>query len=566
MSKTQQKQPRQSAKTKADKTPEGQQGSSKQSRSPASEKANLTGDKAPADRQGGPKEQRQSSSPKSSLTRDKASADRRAGPKQPRQSSSNKANITSRKTSNGRQGGPKVSGSSAGKPPWFLIVGAILVVALIIVLVIVGLTRNRGETVNAGSEGATVSPTATVSQAAVDKPTDVPASGGQEAAQPAVEMPEDPAARNGMYAAPPAMSIDPTKVYVATFTTEHGDIVVELFADKVPNTVNNFVFLAREGFYDGTTFHRVLNNFMAQGGDPTGTGSGGPGYQFADEFHPDLRHDSAGILSMANSGTNTNGSQFFITSAPTEWLNGRHTVFGKVVAGMDVLQQIKLRDPDVPADLETPGDTLVSVTIEERTSSLLPEPTPVAEVAAGSLPMPEDPISRDQMYRGVPEMVIDPGKRYEAVFEMPAGKVVVELMADKAPELVNSFVFLAREGFYDDTLFYYVVPGQAMLGGDPTGTGAGGPGYYLPAQYDPELSHDKAGVFSMVSMGLNDVTSHFLFTLDAMPLLDGHYVIVGQVTEGLEILQALEEYNPGLGGFPPEDNYIKTITIREQSS
>ncbi|MDE2802542.1 MAG: peptidylprolyl isomerase, partial [Chloroflexota bacterium] len=130
------------------------------------------------------------------------------------------------------------------------------------------------------------------------------------------------------YDAPPALTIDPEKSYTATFKTVKGDIVIELIADKVPNTVNNFVFLAREGFYDDTTFHRVIPDFMAQGGDPTGTGTGGPGYRFADEFHPSLRHDKPGILSMANAGPNTNGSQFFITHGPTPHLDNRHAVFG----------------------------------------------------------------------------------------------------------------------------------------------------------------------------------------------------------------------------------------------
>ena len=153
------------------------------------------------------------------------------------------------------------------------------------------------------------------------------------------------------YAAPPPMSIDPDQRYVATLETEKGDIVIELHAKEAPTTVNNFVFLAREGFYNNTTFHRVLPGFMAQGGDPTGTGSGGPGYQFPDEFSLSLRHDSPGILSMANAGPNTNGSQFFITHAPTPHLDDRHTVFGKVTEGMDVLPQPHAQGPQHPARL-----------------------------------------------------------------------------------------------------------------------------------------------------------------------------------------------------------------------
>ena len=124
------------------------------------------------------------------------------------------------------------------------------------------------------------------------------------------------------YDAPPPMVIDATKRYVATISTDKGDIVIELFADKAPQTVNNFVFLARDGFYDGVTFHRVIKGFMAQGGDPTGTGTGGPGYRFSDEFDPSLRHSKPGMLSMANAGPGTNGSQFFIMDGVAAHLDG----------------------------------------------------------------------------------------------------------------------------------------------------------------------------------------------------------------------------------------------------
>ena len=154
------------------------------------------------------------------------------------------------------------------------------------------------------------------------------------------------------YSALPPMTIDTSKQYTATIETEKGNIVLELFASDVPVTVNNFVFLSREGFYDGTTFHRVIPDFMAQGGDPTGTGTGGPGYKFADEFteHAHI----TGALSMANAGPNTNGSQFFITYTAQPHLNGHHSVFGQLVDGMDVLKAIKQ------------GDTIVRITIAEK--------------------------------------------------------------------------------------------------------------------------------------------------------------------------------------------------------
>ena len=162
--------------------------------------------------------------------------------------------------------------------------------------------------------------------------------------------------------APPSGALDTSKTYTATFKTEKGDIVVELFADRAPRTVENFVNLARAGFYDGTTFHRVIGGFMAQGGDPTGTGTGGPGYQFADEFHPSLRHDAPGTLSMANAGPGTNGSQFFITYGPTPHLDDRHSVFGKVTEGMEVLRSLRERDPQRDRD---PGDRIESIEIRE---------------------------------------------------------------------------------------------------------------------------------------------------------------------------------------------------------
>ena len=167
------------------------------------------------------------------------------------------------------------------------------------------------------------------------------------------------------YSSPPKMSIDPSKSYTAVFKTERGDINVTLFADKAPTTVNNFVFLARDGFYDGTTFHRVISNFMVQGGDPTGTGTGGPGYKWPDEQSAlALPHDGVGMLSMANAGPNTNGSQFFITHGPTPHLNGKHAVFGKVAdeASEKVLMSIRVRDPGRDP---MPGDRLDTVDIIE---------------------------------------------------------------------------------------------------------------------------------------------------------------------------------------------------------
>ena len=146
------------------------------------------------------------------------------------------------------------------------------------------------------------------------------------------------------YASYPDMVIDPAKTYTATVKTNRGDIEVDLFAAEAPKTVNNFVFLARDGFYDGLTFHRVIADFVAQGGCPLGTGTGGPGYKFEDETRGNPHRHEAGSLSMANAGPNTNGSQFFICHKPQSHLDGKHTVFGKVRKGMDVVLRLEQGD------------------------------------------------------------------------------------------------------------------------------------------------------------------------------------------------------------------------------
>src|SRR5262249_8365964 len=156
------------------------------------------------------------------------------------------------------------------------------------------------------------------------------------------------------YSSAPSMTIDPSKQYSATFKASRGEIVCDLFAKDAPKTVNNFVFLAREKFYDGTVFHRVIDSFMIQCGDTSGTGRGGPGYRFEDEVKNKPQKHQVGSLSMANAGPNTNGSQFFITHIATDWLNGKHTVFGQVRSGQDVVNAIRQ------------GDELISVKIVDQ--------------------------------------------------------------------------------------------------------------------------------------------------------------------------------------------------------
>lgn len=192
--------------------------------------------------------------------------------------------------------------------------------------------------------------------------TPLSASCGGQTPAPKPEPTPTPTPAPKTYSSPPPMTIDTSKQYIATIETEKGNLVLELFAKDVPVTVNNFVFLAREGFYDGSTFHRIIPGFMAQGGDPTGTGRGSPGYRFEDEFSQ--HKHVAGTLSMANSGPNTNGSQFFITYTPQPPLDGRHSVFGQLIEGRDVLEKLTPRDPTQNPNFQ--GDIIIRIVIEER--------------------------------------------------------------------------------------------------------------------------------------------------------------------------------------------------------
>jgi len=202
-----------------------------------------------------------------------------------------------------------------------------------------------------GPKTGTTSPALTPEATVVDSAATQPASSA-------------PQVTSKQYSATPPMTIDKTKKYFATVKmAKGGEFVIQLYPDKAPITVNSFVFLAKEGFFNGVTFHRVLDGFMAQGGDPTGTGGGGPGYQFVNE-NSDLKFDKAGVVAMANAGPDTNGSQFFITFGPTEQLNGGYTIFGQVIQGMDVVNAITRRDPQ--ANPTFAGDAMESVTITEQ--------------------------------------------------------------------------------------------------------------------------------------------------------------------------------------------------------
>ncbi len=406
----------------------------------------------------------------------------------------------------------------------------------------------------------------------------IPAPGAVEAeTAPAMETPAvstsqgsaagmSPAERNNMFSAAPEMTIDPSKYYFATLKTKRGDIKIQLFADRSPVTVNNFVFLAREGFYDNTTFHRVIEDFMAQGGDPTGTGTGGPGYTFADEFWPGATFDRRGLLAMANAGPGTNGSQFFITFAPAPWLDGGHTIFGEVIEGDEVLDQITLRDP--MASPNAPGDLIETILIEEGDSSVLPTPTPLPPTPTpfpptnleGDRPLANLPGAEKVNYFNTePAMVIDTAKRFTAIITTSQGDLVVSLLDDEAPVAVNNFVVLANLGFYDNTPINDVNPDLLVVIGAPDNDPGGDVGYVFKPEAglpgDPEagaiayrtLSQDFDG--SIIASG----SQLFLAIAPPPPDVNDVYSFFGKIVEGLEILPNLTT-----------DDAILSITIVEE--
>jgi cyclophilin family peptidyl-prolyl cis-trans isomerase len=376
-------------------------------------------------------------------------------------------------------------------------------------------------------------------QPPVTTPTAEPVS---QATQP--ELPGLPVVSNGQqWSAPPPMTIDPNRVYRATFRTEKGDIVTELFADRTPITVNNLVFLAREGFYDNTTFHRVIDDFMVQGGDPTGTGMGGPGYRFEDEIIGNLTFDEPGLLAMANSGPATNGSQFFITMAPTPWLDGRHTIFGKVIEGMEVLDELTRRDPQQDPGLA--ADVLETVIIEEVAQSVLPPPPPTP---APLMPVLEAgrPLAailyadRGNLYNRRPALVIDANREYVATVTTTQGEIVIRLYPQDAPENVNNFVVLAELGYWDDFPIVYADPDDFVITGSPEARPDSDIGYTLPHELNRPNVSGAVGFYFDPNRGVTSGSQFYILLQDA-PQMDMAYTIFGEVIEGLEVARALTE-------------------------
>ena len=325
-----------------------------------------------------------------------------------------------------------------------------------------------------------------------------------------VSMPVEPAERDGFFDDPPPHVLVDGRVYYAVIHTVSGDIIVQLFADRTPVTVNNFVYLSLTGYYDGTIFHRVLEDFMAQAGDPTGTGRGGPGYQFQDEFVGNLVFDRPYLLAMANAGPATNGSQFFITFVPTAHLNQRHTIFGEVVSGQAAVDGITRRDPQAGG----PADVIDTIDIYESVDSILPAPAPTPvptpTPAPTSVPTPYaphqimeeearplaalDPADRKNLFNAPPVSVLERDQPYGATLESNYGSITLELFPETAFDAVNNFAVLADVGFFDNVPVLYSPQSHSLLLGALDGTREGMVGYTLPLGNGHVTEAPRAGM------------------------------------------------------------------------
>lgn len=390
---------------------------------------------------------------------------------------------------------------------------------------------------------ATAPATAAPSAVAVEQPTATPDTRPTVPAPPAdgrrplAAIPAQE--RNNRFSGPAMTYIKPNTVYIATFVTDKGNIVAELYQDT-PQSQNNFVTLALNGFYDGLTFHRVEPGFVIQGGDPAGDGTGGPGYTIPAEIkhgHP------RGVLAWARTGDQVNperrssGSQFYITIGDATFLDGAYTVFGYIIEGMDVADQIAV------------GDKIVRVDISEAAISRLPTPTPTPEpkapVATAGRPLTALPVAeREGIYNTPPAMTLDTTKAYQATIVTDKGEIVIELDPTRAPLTVNNFVLLANLGYYDGMPVAYTEPEVYLVTGSPASMRSSDVGYRIPLEPTANASEVVTGTVSLYPVVdvMGDVTASGSQFFISFMTLEGNTTplnIFGQVVSGLDVAQQL---------------------------
>jgi cyclophilin family peptidyl-prolyl cis-trans isomerase len=348
--------------------------------------------------------------------------------------------------------------------------------------------------------------------------------------------------KEGTYGTPPAETIDRASPYTATIATTKGNIVVALDAASAPQAVNSFIFLARHGWYDNTPFTAVTDKFVVGGG--LGDTNGFPGYTVSAENNQtaDASPGMMGLFPLDQQGQYY-GAMFFIARDVITGTMGL-PFFGRVLSGQDALNALALRaNPQAPA-----VDAITAVTVEGPT--VAPRPTPTARPTL--------------QWSQPPAMQIDVNKSYTATLTTAKGVIVIQLLPKIAPLTVNNFVFLARQGFYDGVTFHRVIPGFMAQGGDPTGTGTGGPGYQFVNEVTTTVKFDGPGLVAMANAGPNTNGSQFFITYAAAPHLDGQYSIFGKVVQGMEVALTLSPRDPSMNPNAPPGDTLISVTIEEK--
>lgn len=351
--------------------------------------------------------------------------------------------------------------------------------------------------------------------------------------------------------------------YFWNIETNKGSMKVKLWPDVAPMHVSSTIYLTRLGFYDTLPFHRVITGFMAQGGCPLGTGTGSPGFKYSGEFSSSVKHDRPGLLSMANAGPGTDGSQFFLTFKATPWLDNRHTLFGEVVEGMKVLKDIESKG----SRTGKPSESMMMKFCTISTATIVREEFSFAAIdkfiADGKVN--KSVLNWRKKLRQPPKYVFTKGKSLFWDMETNKGKIRIRFIPEVAPMHVSSAIYLTRLGYYDGLTFHRVIQEFMAQGGCPSGTGRDGPGYQFGGEFSKDLTHDSAGVLSTANSGPGTDGSQFFITFGPTPSLDGNYTIYGKVVAGLDVVKALEKAgSPDPSGKTSEKLTITKCTVTEK--
>jgi len=379
---------------------------------------------------------------------------------------------------------------------------------------------------------------------------------GQTAIQSSIPLPTKTLLQSYMsWAEPPKMTIDTKKIYIVDMKTEKGNVVIQLFADKAPKNVNNFIFLINQKYYNGLSFHRVVSDFIAQAGKPPVARLYGPGYSIKDEHDTSLRFDAPGVVAMAwwGNSPDSNGSQFFITYKKMHWYNDKYTIIGKVVEGMDVIKNLtRVNDRE---NYDYGGDTILEMTSRTSETSLLPAPGPQTEtripVLVDGRPLAKMTIQeKEYLYDAPPAMVIDKTKVYKAKISTEKGTITADLFPQDAPQSVNNFFVLANIGYYDNTTVGAVLRDRYILVGSPSGTLESDAGYSIPEEPKRQIRLGAIGFWFYAKMDRSSSGSNIFIMLTDDPHIQADSVF-GMTTSGLDVVKKMQ----------PKDKILKIEVV-----